>query len=178
MLVLLSACKSKEGVNTNATSSTESRSNIIPTDSLPYFVNAHGDKITRIIKSDQEWKASLNEAEYYVLRKKGTERPFTSELLKDKGEGIYTCKACGYGLFRSQDKFDSGTGWPSFFRPIEEEAMHTTTDYDIGYPRTEVMCARCRSHLGHVFDDGPKPTGLRYCINGVSLNFVEQLTSK
>lgn len=130
------------------------------------------DSIPKIIKSEEEWKKQLTSQEYYVLRKKGTERAFTGRLLKIKDRGIYTCKGCGLPLFSSAHKFDSGTGWPSFYDVINVQNIHQDTDYDIGYPRTELTCASCGGHLGHVFDDGPKPTGLRYCINSVSLDFV------
>jgi len=130
------------------------------------------DKITRVEKSEEEWKQELSKAEYYVIREKGTERPGTGDLLKNKESGLYVCRACGLPLFGSDTKFNSGTGWPSYFQPIKEEFIKEETDYHIGYARTEVMCAQCDGHLGHVFPDGPKPTGLRYCINAVSLDFV------
>ena len=132
-----------------------------------------GDTIKTVIKSDAEWQKELDPQAYNVLRKKGTERPFTSPFLNEKHEGLFTCAACGLPLFRTQEKFDSGTGWPSFWKPADEAVIMKDTDQDLGYTRSEVMCARCGGHLGHVFDDGPKPTGLRYCINGVSLAFVE-----
>lgn len=126
----------------------------------------------RVVLSEAEWKQKLPRESYVVMRQHGTERPFSCGRLHDKGEGTYTCKGCGLELFVSDAKFDSGTGWPSFFQPIHPNNIGTTTDYDIGYPRTEVHCARCGSHLGHVFEDGPRPTGLRYCMNGVSLDFI------
>lgn len=130
--------------------------------------------IERVEKSEEEWKKELNEQEYYVIRKKGTERSFTGvELLNNKKEGLYTCKACGLPLFASDTKFKSGTGWPSYFAPLKAEYIKEDTDYNLGYARTEVMCAQCDGHLGHVFSDGPQPTGLRYCINAVSLDFQE-----
>ncbi|HMP32165.1 MAG TPA: peptide-methionine (R)-S-oxide reductase MsrB, partial [Saprospiraceae bacterium] len=124
--------------------------------SLPYFINMQGDTIQKVIKSDAEWKAQLTEFEYYVLRSKGTERAFTGDLLKIKKEGLYCCKGCGYPLFRSQEKYESGTGWPSFYKPADPNAIAEDEDYDIGYKRTEVMCGKCGGHLGHVFDDGPR----------------------
>lgn len=127
--------------------------------------------IDKIEKSDAEWKSILDPKAYYVLREEGTERAFTSKLLKEKREGVFVCGACALPLFASDSKFDSGTGWPSFYEPIDATHIHEDTDYKIGYARTEVECNRCGGHLGHVFNDGPKPTGLRYCINGVALAF-------
>jgi len=124
-----------------------------------------------IQKSKKEWKEILTDKEYYVLREEGTERPFTSELLEEKREGTFICKACQLPLFASDTKYKSGTGWPSFYQPIDEKHIIENTDYHLDYARTEVECVRCAGHLGHVFKDGPKPTGLRYCINGVSLSF-------
>lgn len=121
--------------------------------------------------TDAEWRKRLSPQAYAVLRQKSTEHPFTSPLNKEKREGIYSCAGCEQRLFLSTTKFDSGTGWPSFYRPING-AILTARDYEQGYPRTEVHCARCGGHLGHVFDDGPRPTGLRYCMNGVAMRFV------
>lgn len=139
-----------------------------------FFINSKGEKVDRIIKDESEWKKELTEMEFYVLREKGTERSFTGDLLKVKETGVYTCGACDFPLFASDTKYKSGTGWPSFYQPIDETHILEDTDYDLGYARTEVMCKRCGGHLGHVFSDGPKPTGLRYCINSVSLNFEEK----
>ena len=132
------------------------------------------EKIEPVIKTEAEWKAELNDQEYYVIRDKGTERSFTGDLWDNKKEGVYTCRACKLPLFTSNTKFTSGTGWPSYYHPIKREYIKEDTDHLLGYPRTEVMCARCEGHLGHVFPDGPEPTGLRYCINSVSLDFVEK----
>lgn len=126
--------------------------------------------IEKMTKSDEEWKKELGEKEFNVLREEGTERPFTSELLEEHREGTYVCAACGLPLFKSSTKFNSGTGWPSFFEAIEGH-VETKTDYKLVLPRTEYHCARCGGHQGHVFEDGPQPTGLRYCNNGVSLKF-------
>lgn len=123
-------------------------------------------------KTDAEWRASLTDMEYYVLRRAGTEVAGTSELLKNKEKGTYVCAGCGFALFRSENKYDSGSGWPSFDREIED-AIAYDVDYKIGYKRTEELCANCGGHLGHVFEDGPRETtGLRHCINGAALDFI------
>lgn len=139
-----------------------------------FFIDANGERIDKIEKSAEEWKNELSDMEFYVLREKGTERAHTGDLLKIKTKGVYTCAACNLDLFASETKYKSGTGWPSFYQPIDKTHILEDTDYDLGYARTEVMCKRCEGHLGHVFSDGPQPTGLRYCINSVSLNFKEQ----
>lgn len=124
-------------------------------------------------KTDQEWSEELTQEQFCVLRQHATERPNTSPLNKQYAKGIYKCAACGQPLFTSETKFNSGTGWPSFFHPIEG-AIGSTVDKSLFMTRTEVHCSRCGGHLGHVFDDGPKPTGKRYCINGVSLKFIPE----
>jgi len=131
-----------------------------------------GSDITKITKTDDEWKALLTPMQYRVLRHEATEPPFANEYHQSKAKGIYQCAGCALPLFSSDTKFDSGTGWPSFWQPISEIVVETRTDWKIIYPRTEVHCARCGGHLGHIFDDGPQPTGLRYCINSAALKFV------
>ena len=125
----------------------------------------------KVVLSDDEWKKLLPSDVYYVARQKGTERPNTSEYEKSNEIGTYYCAVCGNALFKSDTKFESGCGWPSFYEPISKGSIIYAQDNSFGMSRTEVMCGRCKSHLGHVFDDGPKPTGLRYCINGVVLDF-------
>ena len=120
---------------------------------------------------EDDWRERLTEFEYYVIREKGTERAFTGKYWDNKNEGTYTCKACNLPLFDSKAKYKSGTGWPSFFVPLDEKNIKEESDYLLGYKRTEVLCSRCGGHLGHVFPDGPEPTGLRYCLNSISLNF-------
>lgn len=124
-------------------------------------------------KSDQEWQGCLSAEQYQVMRQHGTERPFSGKYADCKSEGTYTCAGCGEDLFSSETKFDSGTGWPSYFQAINNTAIEETRDKTLGMTRVEVHCRNCGSHLGHVFPDGPQPTGLRYCINSVSLDLKE-----
>ena len=144
---------------------TQNESGKRKTSSLPF---------EKIVKTDAEWKSILTPEQYYITRQKGTEAPYTSPLNKIKGKGTFTCVACSLPLFSSSTKFDSHTGWPSFWAPIAKENVREDVDNSLSVTRTEVLCNRCDAHLGHVFTDGPEPTGLRYCINGIALKFVKK----
>jgi len=130
--------------------------------------------LTKVQKTDEEWRRLLTPEQYRVTRQKGTERAFTGEYCESHEPGVYQCVCCGTDLFESKKKFDSGTGWPSFTEPLEEERIRSEQDFSYGMHRVEVLCAVCDAHLGHVFEDGPPPTGLRYCLNSVSLRLKRE----
>lgn len=130
-------------------------------------------EVAPVVRTDAEWRARLTPEQFQIARGKGTERPFCGTLLDNKREGVYSCVCCGLPLFASSAKFESGTGWPSFFQPVARENVATLEDRSHGMTRTEILCARCDAHLGHVFPDGPRPTRLRFCVNGASLTFTD-----
>ena len=178
-LVLL-ACNTRPSTVSNTppaagTAQAVSSSASLPVDSLlvpPQYDQA--GKLIPVEKSKEEWKKQLTKEEFYVLREQGTERAGSGDLLNNHEPGVFVCAGCGLPLFSSDTKFESGTGWPSFYQPLTKGCVRVGMDNSHGMTRDEVECARCDGHLGHVFNDGPQPTGLRYCMNSVSLNFVKQ----
>lgn len=172
ILAALAACNSTPSSKSSADSSPITSAVVL--DSLvPAAYDADG-KLIRIERSEAEWKKQLSEKAFYVLRQEGTEYAFSGAYWNNHQSGTYVCAGCGLPLFSSKTKFDSGTGWPSFWQPVEKGMVNEKRDDSHGMLRTEVECWRCGGHLGHVFDDGPRPTGLRYCINSVSLQFIPE----
>jgi peptide-methionine (R)-S-oxide reductase len=166
------ALKLRKGIET-----VEAKGNVPKQVKIVQFSNAgqRGDIVTLpiVIKTDAEWKQQLSPDSFEVTRHAATERPYSGEYWNNHDKGLYRCICCGTALFSSETKFESGTGWPSFWEPIAKENVHESTDFSLNMTRTAVSCRLCDAHLGHVFDDGPKPTGLRYCMNSLSLRFVK-----
>lgn len=158
-------------VQTSVDDSPASANSANASDLPPRFADLPVDANGKVVLSDSEWKKRLTEVQFYVAREHGTERSHTNEYWDNKKKGVYRCVACGQKLFDSETKYRSGTGWPSFWAPIDPKAVDTSSDRKLFYVRTEVHCSRCESHLGHVFDDGPDPTGLRYCMNSAAMLF-------
>lgn len=172
MLMSASACGQESKKPTAGQTTAEAGTEPVPTQQVN-SLNSSGN-LGKIKKTAAEWKAILTPEQYYVLREKGTERAFTGKYNDNKAHGIYKCAGCGQELFSSETKFDSGTGWPSFYKALNNKNVKEVQDLSAGMIRTEVLCSRCGGHLGHVFDDGPKPTGLRYCLNSAALNFEKK----
>lgn len=171
ILLVFAACNASQPTPPPSVATTEAAATAVGDSLVPPQYDA-ANKILPVNKSDAEWKKELNELEYNVLREEGTERAFSGDLWDKHVQGVYICRGCGLPLFDSATKFESGTGWPSFFQPLKPEYVKENSDGSYGMTRVEVECARCGGHLGHVFEDGPAPTGLRYCMNSVSLDFI------
>jgi peptide-methionine (R)-S-oxide reductase len=173
ILAALAACNSTPSSNSSVDAVSAVPAEVLADTLVPASYDADG-KLIRVERSEAEWKKQLSEKAYYVLREEGTEYAFSGAYWNNHQPGTYVCAGCGLPLFSSKTKFDSGTGWPSFWQPIEKGVVNEKRDDSHGMLRTEVECWRCGGHLGHVFDDGPRPTGLRYCINSVSLQFIPE----
>ncbi len=175
LVLCIIACTPKQQTSSTATGTTAAPGASATTASTSIVPAVFDDagKLVKLTKTDDEWKAMLAAKEYNVLRQEGTEYAFSGDLWDHHERGTYTCRGCQLPLFRSETKFESGTGWPSYYQPIDKRHVTENKDEGHGMTRVEVECARCGGHQGHVFDDGPKPTGLRYCINAASLDFVK-----
>lgn len=171
MFLGLQGCTQQEGSAERALTTAGTGERPLP-DPVVQLLNEYSLQDT-VVMTEAEWKAKLTAAEFEVLREEGTELPFENEFNDNDREGIYSCAACGNPMFSSETKFESGTGWPSFYAPVSEKRVKEVDDLSLGMLRTEVECARCASHIGHVFPDGPETTGLRYCLNSVALDFRE-----
>lgn len=174
LFTLFAACMQNTPRQIQPSQAMQTNATVMVSDSIVAPVLDAEGNLVKVKKTDAEWKAGLDALAYNVLREEGTERAFTGKYWDNHKDGIYVCAGCGLPLFGSETKFDSGTGWPSFTQPINITYIKQNVDMAYGMARTEVECARCGGHQGHVFPDGPKPTGLRYCINSVSLKFVEK----
>lgn len=172
LLALTTTACNSQSKQTKVSTNEDNMTTVEQGPTYKYVPPAKEGEVVVIEESEDYWREQLTEEEFYILREEGTERSFTSPLLNEKRQGVFTCAACGLPLFASDTKFKSGTGWPSFFKPINDAYIRQDVDNRYGMRRVEVSCARCNGHQGHVFPDGPEPTGLRYCINGLALNFV------
>lgn len=174
LLIILIACSNSSTSTATATGKAAGAEAVRPKAVKLYSVAKKGYIMSeKIIKTEEEWKKLLTQEQYHVIREKGTERAFTGATWNNHDKGIYRCAACGNDLFSSEHKYESGTGWPSFWQPLAKENVTEKPDNSLFTRRTEIVCSRCDGHLGHVFDDGPKPTGLRYCMNSAAMTFVK-----